>query len=146
MIDKLQKIKEEEMKNKQILLDRSFDTIFSNGAIDSIYNYNKDSFNSNVLGAIFSLENNNDNDEEEEFNKIEYIIKNIEKYEDKNIESLGKKQIIYKKEFRGLRSLSKSTIIQNGKEIKGENERINNKEIEYNYNENQSKKTKKNKT
>ena len=43
MIDKLQKIKEEEMKNKQILLEGSFNTVFSNGAIDSIYN-NKDSF------------------------------------------------------------------------------------------------------
>ena len=144
MIDKLQKIKEEEMKNKEILLGGSFDTIFSNGAIDSIYNNNKDSFNSNTLASILSLENNNDRNEEEELIKIEYIIKNIEKYEDKNLESLGKKQIIYKKEFKGLRSLSKSTIIPNGKEIKGENERINNKEIEFNYNENQSKKTKKN--
>ena len=41
--------------------------------------------------------------------------------QNKNLESLGKKQIIYKKEFKGLRSLSKSTIIPNGKEIKGEN-------------------------
>ena len=144
MIDKLQKIKEEEMKNKQMLLDRSFDTIFSNGAIDSIYNYNKDSFNSNTLGSLFSLENNNDKDEEEEFCKIEYIIKNIEKFEDKNIESLGKKQIIYKREFRGLRSLSKSAIIHNGKEIKGVNERINNTEIDNNENLNKSKKIRNN--
>ena len=129
MIDKLQKIKEEEMKNKQILLDRSFDTIFSNGAIDSIYNYNKDSFNSYTLVNLFSMENNNDKNEEEEFSKIEYIIKTIEKYEDKNMETLGKKQIIYRKEIKGLRSLSKSAIIHNGKE-KGVNERINNTEID----------------
>ena len=127
MIDKLQKIKEEEMKNKQILLEGSFNTIFSNGAIDSIYN-NKDSFNSYTLNSIISVEMN-DKYEEEEISQIENIIKNIEIYENLTLAPKNKKQIIYKKEFRGLRSLTKSTvIIQNGSEIKEENEIINNLE------------------
>lgn len=134
MIDKLQKLKEEEIKNKKILSEGSFDTIFSNGVIDSIYN--KDSFISNTFGSLISLEFNNDLDEEEEFIKIEYIIQNIEKFEDKNFESMGKKQIIYKKEFKGLRSLSKSTNIKNGKEIKGADKSINNIETENYNNEN----------
>ena len=133
MIDKLQKIKEEEMKNKQILLEGSFNTIFSNGAIDSIYN-NKDSFNSYTLNSIISVEAN-DKSEEEEISHIGNIIKSIEIYENLTLAPKNKKQIIYKKEFRGLRSLSKSTaIIQNGSEIKEENESINNIDNE---NENQ---------
>ena len=125
MIDKLQKIKEEEMKNKQILLEGSFNTVFSNGAIDSIYN-NKDSF---ALTSLLSSENNEKN-EYDEILSIENIINTIEKYENKNIEIIDKKQIIYKKEFKGIRSLSKSTrIVQNGCEIK-ENGVINNVENE----------------
>lgn len=129
MIDKLQKIKEEEMKNKQILLEGSFNTVFSNGAIDSIYN-NKDSFNSYTLNSIISVETN-DKSEEEEISHIENLIKKIEIYENMALDPMNKKQIIYKKEIRGLRSLSKSTaIIQNGSEIKEENESINNLENE----------------
>ena len=117
MIDKLQKIKEEEMQNKQMLLEGSFNTVFSNGAMDSIYN-NNFSFNSNTLISLLSMENNEKN-EDDEIAIIENIIKTIENYENKNIELLDKKQIIYKKEFKGLRSLSKSTMsIQNGSEVK----------------------------
>ena len=55
MIDKLQKIIEEEIKNKEMLLEGSFNTIFSNGAIDSIYS-NRDSLN---LANLINLDNNN---------------------------------------------------------------------------------------
>lgn len=148
MIDKLQKIKEEEMKNKEMLLDGSFNTIFSNGAIDSIYS-NLDTFN---LANLIYLDNNEKN-EEEENNQALNIIKTIEKYENlienKNSESLAKKQTIYKKEFKNIRSLSRSTHFQNGQEIKGKKdiEKNNNNNIddecEKNENENLCKKNKK---
>jgi hypothetical protein len=61
--------------------------------------------------------------EEQEVIQIQNIIKNIENHENiigiKDMKSLDKKQIIYKKEFRNLRSLSKSTFLQNGKEVRG---------------------------
>ena len=129
MIDKLQKIIEEEIKNKEMLLEGSFNTIFSNGAIDSIYS-NLDTFN---LANLIYLDNNEKN-EEEENNQALNIIKTIEKYENlienKNTESLAKKQTIYKKEFKNIRSLSRSTHFQNGQEIKGK------KDIEKNNNNN----------
>ena len=140
MIDKLQKIKEEEMKNKEMLLEGSFNTIFSNGAIDSIYSNNIDSFNCNTLTSIISLENNDKN--EEEISQIENIINNIEKFESKSLEAQEKKQIIYKKEFRDLRSLSKSIILQNGKEL--DNEKVEDK-TEKNGSDNKIKKSKNNK-
>ena len=134
MIDKLQKIKEEEMKNKEMLLEGSFNTIFSNGAIDSIYNNNIDSFN--TLTNIICLENNDKN--EDEISQLETIINNIEKYENTSSETQYKKQIIYKKEFRDLNSLSKSIILKNGKEVENE-------KFEKNENGNKIKKTKNNK-
>ena len=135
MIDKLQKMKEEEIKNKRIILEGSFNTVFSNGAIDSIYN-NKDSFSlTNLLSS-----DNKKKDEDNEILLIENIIKTIENYENKTMELIDKKQIIYKKEFRGIRSLSKSTIItQNGYETK-ENELTNNSNDEYKIKKNKNKK------
>jgi hypothetical protein len=136
----LQKIIEEEMKNKEMLLEGSFNTIFSNGAIDSIYS-NRDSIN---LANLINLENNNEKNEEEEYKQIKKIIENIEKYEDDNnyidIKVLEpsrkrKKQIIYKKEFKNIRSLSKSTHFQNGQEVKEKKEidEKNNNNDEYEY-------------
>jgi len=121
MIDKLQRMKEEENKNKKKLLELSFNTIFTNGAIDSIYS------NNNVdplynLSNIISMDSVGKN-EEQELIQIQNIIKTIENHENvigiKDMKSLDKKQIIYKKEFRNLRSLSKSTFLQNGREIRG---------------------------
>lgn len=121
MIDKLQRMKEEENKNKKKLLELSFNTIFTNGAIDSIYsNNNVDPLNN--LSNIISMDSVGKN-EEQELIQIQNIIKNIENHENiigiKDMKSLDKKQIIYKKEFRNLRSLSKSTFLQNGREIRG---------------------------
>jgi hypothetical protein len=42
---------------------------------------------------------------------------------------LDKKQIIYKKEFRNLRSLSKSTFLQNGKEVRGKSKEYERKKF-----------------
>ena len=121
MIDKLQRIKEEESKNKKQLLEVSFNTIFTNGAIDSIYSNNVDPLNNINLANIISMDNIGKN-EDQEVIQIQNIIKNIENNEKfteiKNTESLTKKQIIYKKEFKGLRSLSKSTNFQNGRETR----------------------------
>lgn len=133
MIDKLQRMKEEENKNKKRLLDLSFNTIFTNGAIDSIYSSNNvDPLNNTNLSNIMSMDYIGKN-EEQEIIQIQNIIKNIENHENvigiKDMKSLDKKQIIYKKEFRNLRSLSKSTFLQNGKEIRGkskENDRKKN--------------------
>ena len=121
MIDKLQRMKEEENKNKKKLLELSFNTIFTNGAIDSIYsNNNVDPLNN--LSNIISMDSVGKN-EEQELIQIQNIIKSIENHENvigiKDMKSLDKKQIIYKKEFRNLRSLSKSTFLQNGREIRG---------------------------
>ena len=121
MIDKLQRMKEEENRNKKKLLELSFNTIFTNGAIDSIYsNNNVDPLNN--LSNIISMDYIGKN-EEQEVIQIQNIINNIENNENiigiKDMKSLDKKQIIYKKEFRNLRSLSKSTFLQNGKEIRG---------------------------
>jgi len=121
MIDKLQRMKEEENKNKKKLLELSFNTIFTNGAIDSIYsNNNVDPLNN--LSNIISMDSVGKN-EEQELIQIQNIIKTIENHENvigiKDMKSLDKKQIIYKKEFRNLRSLSKSTFLQNGREIRG---------------------------
>ena len=66
MIDKLQKIKEEDKKNKEMLLEGSFNTIFSNGAIDSIYS-NRDSIN---LANLINLENNNEKTKKKNINKL----------------------------------------------------------------------------
>lgn len=123
MIDKLQRMKEEENKNKKKLLELSFNTIFTNGAIDSIYsNNNVDPLNNTNLSNIISMDYIGKN-EEQEVIQIQNIIKNIENHENviglKDMKSLDKKQIIYKKEFRNLRSLSKSTFLQNGKEVRG---------------------------
>lgn len=141
MIDKLQKLKEEEKKNKQQILDLSFNTVFTNGAIDSIYSNNADPLNSINLSNIVSMDNIGKN-EEQEVPLIINLIKNIEKYENvvdiKNMESLAKKQIIYKKEFRGLRSLSKSSNFQTvkerkrkSKEYQKKNKLINNDDEKY---------------
>ena len=123
MIDKLQRMKEEENRNKKKLLELSFNTIFTNGAIDSIYsNNNVDPLNNTNLSNIISMDYIGKN-EEQEVIQIQNIIKNIENHENvigiKDMKSLDKKQIIYKKEFRNLRSLSKSTFLQNGKEVRG---------------------------
>ena len=45
------------------------------------------------------------------------------------MKSLDKKQIIYKKEFRNLRSLSKSTFLQNGKEVRGKSKEYERKKF-----------------
>ena len=119
IIDKIQKIKEEELKNKQMLLEGSFNTIFSNGAVDSIYS-NMESNNNLTLSNILFLDKNDK--EDEEMQQIEKIVDNIKKYENiinnTKIESLIKKQTIYKKEFRDMRSFSIDT--KNKKEYKGE--------------------------
>ena len=121
MIDKLQRIKEEENRNKEHLSEASFNTIFTNGAIDSIYSNNADQLNNINLSNIISMDNIGKN-EDQEILDIQIIIKNIENNEKfieiRNMESPAKKQIIYKKEFRGLRSLSKSTNLQNGRDQK----------------------------
>jgi hypothetical protein len=131
MIDKLQRMKEEETKNKKKLLDLSFNTIFTNGAIDSIYsNNNIDPLNN--LSNIISMDYIGKN-EEQEVIQIQNIIKNIENHENvigiKDMKSLDKKQIIYKKEFRNLRSLSKSTFLQNGKEVRGKSKEYERKKF-----------------
>ena len=156
IIDKLQKMKEEEIKNKQMLLDGSFNTIFSNGAVDSIYS-NIESINNCTLSNILFMDKNDNN--EEAIAQIENIIENIEKYENivdnTTVESLVKKQTIYKKEFKDIRSLSKSTkfkIQKDTKEISKEISKEKSKDSDkkgyeentYKNNENKTKKEKKN--
>ena len=134
IIDKIQKIKEEELKNKRLLLDGSFNTIFSNGAVDSIYS-NMEPNNNLTLSNILFIDKNEKN--EDEIEQIENIIENIKKYENNiinnsKIEPMIKRQTIYKKEFKDMRSLSKSIHARNQKENKGEtsnNSKENEKKI-----------------
>ena len=127
MIDKLQRLKEQEKQNMLNLLNLSNDTVFTNGAIESIYNQ-KDSFYNVNLQNIIELDSKCP--ETVDILKIQEIIKIIGKYENlneiKKLESLAKKQIIYKKEFRDLRDLSKSVDTHKNKNKKKTNINKNN--------------------
>ena len=92
MIDKLQKIKEDENNNNKNQLNNSNDTIFTTNAMDSIYSNNKIDFryNNKELNEIIYLDDSNNDDEV--INTIN-IINSIEKFEKKNDESESPKSI-----------------------------------------------------
>ena len=145
MIDKLQHLKEQEKQNKLNLLNLSNDTVFTNGAIDSIYNQKDSFYNANLFNII---ELDLKNSEALDILRIQEIIQIIDNFENlneiKKLESLAKKQIIYKKEFRDLRDLSKSVDTHKNKNKKKINthknsiQNIQNIDLNNNINENDS--------
>ena len=143
MIDKLQRLKEQEKKNKLNLLNLSNDTVFTNGAIESIYGQKDSFYNANLFNII---ELDTKNNETIDILRIQEIIKIIGNFENlneiKKLESLAKKQIIYKKEFRDLRDLSKSIDTHKNKKskkiINNKNNILNIQNIGLNNNSNQN--------
>ena len=128
MIDKLQKIKDEEMEKKNNALDISSNTIFSSNAIDSIYNL-KESVNLNNLEEIMDL--GLFLDDPNQIMRINDIIQLIKNYETttktKTHVFAKKKQTIYKKELsKKVRDLAKSNYnISNNFDNYGENTKCN---------------------
>ena len=107
MIDELQKMKEEEEeRTNSKIMDISSETIFTSNTMESIINQ-KDSFWLKNLEDIIYLDNK---DETNYFENIELIINNIDLIEKLNFEK-SNKQIIYKKEFKKIRNLSKPLYI-----------------------------------
>ena len=115
MIDKLQKIKEDENNKNQF--NNSDDTIFTANAMDSIYDNNKIDFryNNKEINKIVYLDDSKNDDEV--INVIN-IINNIEKYEKKNDEPESSKSIENKKRQKNF-GLKKQNIYM--KDIKNLN-------------------------